>query len=287
MNEFTIHLVSSASMDIFPENALANFKNFFNEEISLQGDWRVALSEIIFPSRINQVNNTRIIKYSSEGNKNNQRSIPSGAVSKPYKGETVLINTGSYENLEHLIKAIKTATGLTKVSHQYIKITGVLVLFFGKNEGITFPDEEIPSILGFEGIKDGSGTHVGYKMIDSFDNLALGDGEAKAFVADYPIDLLEGKQLIFVYSNIIEYQHIGDPKAPLIRIIDSKQRLKNGSLCEIEPTHRIVFSNLEYKKLLSNNFQCIEAQLRTETGKFVPFTGTGKVILTLNFKKFN
>ena len=287
MHEFTIHLVSSASMDIFPENTLANFKNFFNEEISLQGDWRVALSEIIFPSRINQVNNTRIIKYSSEGNKNHQRSIPSGAVSKPYKGETVLINTGSYENLEHLIKAIKTATGLTKFSHQYNKITGVLVLFFGKNEGITFPDEEIPSILGFEGIKDGSGTHIGYKMIDSFDNLALGDGEAKAFVADYPFDLLAGKQLIFVYSNIIEYQHIGDTKAPLIRIIDSKQRLKNGSLCEIEPTHRIVFSNLEYKKLLSNNSQCIEVQLRTETGKFVPFTGTGKVILTLNFKKFN
>ena len=123
-------------------------------------------------------------------------------------------------------------------------------MFFGKNEGITFPDEEIPSILGFEGIKDGSGTHIGYKMIDSFDNLALGDGEAKAFVADYPFDLLAGKQLIFVYSNIIEYQHIGDTKAPLIRIIDSKQRLKNGSLCEIEPTHRIVFSNLEYKKLL-------------------------------------
>ena len=61
-----------------------------------------------------------------------------------------------------------------------------MVLFFGKNEGITFPDEEIPSILGFGGIKDGSGTHIGYKMIDSFDNLAMSDGEAKAFVADYP-----------------------------------------------------------------------------------------------------
>ena len=102
---------------------------------------------------------------SVDGNRNHQRSIPSGAVSKPYKGETVLINTGSYKNLEHLIKAIKTATGLTKFSHQYNKITGVLVLFFGKNERITFPDDEIPSTLGFEGIKDGSGTHIGYKML--------------------------------------------------------------------------------------------------------------------------
>ena len=133
----------------------------------------------MFPSRINQVQGTRIIKYFSEGNKNHQRSLPSGAVSKPYKGETFLIKVGSYENLEHLIKAINRATGQTKFSHQYNKIAGVLVLFFGKNERITFPDKEILSILGFGGIKDGLGTHIGYKMIDSFDISAMSDGEAK------------------------------------------------------------------------------------------------------------
>ena len=210
MNEFTIQLVSSASIDSFPENTLANFKNFFNGEISLEGDWRVYLSEIMFPSRINQVNSTR--KYSSQGNKNRQRSLPSAVVSKSYKGVTVLINAGSYENLEHLMKAIRTATGLTKLSHQYNKITGVLVFFFGKNEGITFLDEDIPSILGFGVIKDGAGTHICSKMIDSFDNLAMCNVEAKAFVAAYPFDLLAGRQLIFVYNIRIEYQHIGDTK---------------------------------------------------------------------------
>ena len=190
-------------MSIFAENTLADFKIFFIEEISLEGDWRVALSELMFPSRINQVNSNRIIKYSFEGNKSHQRNIPTVAVSKPYEGETVLIIAGSYEKLEHLIKAIKTVTGLTKFSLQHNKITGVLVLFFGNYEWITFPDEEIPSILGFGGIKDGSGTHIGYKMIDTFDNLAMGDGEAKTFVADYPFDLLARKQLIFVYSNIL------------------------------------------------------------------------------------
>ena len=48
-----------------------------------------------------------------------------------------------------------------------------------------------------------------------------------------------------------------------------------------------VFSNLENKKLLSKDFQSIENQLRTETGQLVPFAGTGKVILTLNFKKLD
>ena len=63
--------------------------------------------------------------------------------------------------------------------------------------------------------------------------LAMSDDEAKTFIADYPFDLLAVKQLIFVYSVIIEYQHIGDTKTPLIRVIDSNQRLKNDSLFEI------------------------------------------------------
>ena len=66
MNEFTIYLVSSASMNIFPKHSLANFRNYFNEEVNLEGDWRVAVSEIIFPSKINQVNTNHVIKYSEQ-----------------------------------------------------------------------------------------------------------------------------------------------------------------------------------------------------------------------------
>ena len=118
--------------------------------------------------------------------------------------------------------------------------------FFGKNEGITFTGNEIPSILGFNGIHEGSGYQIGYKMLESFENLAMADDEEKTFAGDYPFDLSARKQLLFIYVNIIEYQYVGYTEASLIRVIDLKQRLKNGSPCEIEPTHRIVFSNLEY-----------------------------------------
>ena len=47
--EFTVHLILTASMDYFPGNTLASFKIFCKEEIALDGDWRVALSKIIFP----------------------------------------------------------------------------------------------------------------------------------------------------------------------------------------------------------------------------------------------
>ena len=47
---FTISLVSSAPMKIFGENTLASFRNLVCEEINLQGERRVALSETTFPA---------------------------------------------------------------------------------------------------------------------------------------------------------------------------------------------------------------------------------------------
>ena len=122
-------------------------------------------------------------------------------------------------------------------------------------------------------------------MIPTRANRLMKNDETKTYYGDFPADLCAGKHLIFIYTNIIEYQYVGDAKAPLLRVIDSKHCLKNGSFCELEPTHRIVFTNLDYKKLLSNTIQSISIDLRTETGQLVPFSGTGKVILTLQFKK--
>ena len=261
MNEFTVHLVSSASINIFPQNTLSLFKNYFNEEINLEGDWRAALSEIIFPATINQVNGSDLKVFSSESLKFHEKSIPFDAVSKPYGGERAIIGIGSYENRDHLLRFLKTTSGLPHFDYQFNKINGVLFLFFRKNEGITFPDNKILSILGFNGIHDGSGYHIGYKMLETLENLAMADDEEKSFVGDYPFDLSAGKQLIFIYVNIIEYQYVGDTKAPLNRVIDSKQRLKNGSPCEIEPTHKNVAATWNtksyYQKIFSQSkFNC-------------------------------
>ena len=157
----------------------------------------------------------------------------------------------------------------------------------GKNGGIIFPSKENPSIIGFWSISDGYGVHMGYKMKSSTSNRLMKSNETAAHYGEFPVDLCSRNNLIFIYTNIIEYQYVGDTKAPLLRVRDSKQRLKNGSVCELEPTHRIVFSNLNYRKLLSNTIQSISIELRTEMGELVPFSGTGKVNLTLQFKKFS
>ena len=94
--------------------------------------------------------------------------------------------------------------------------------------------------------------------------------------------------MMFIYLDIIHYQIVVDTEAPLLRVIDTNRRVKNGYVCSIEPNHCKVFSNLDYNKLLVNNIQSIAVNLGTETGSFVPFAGGGgKVVLTLKFQKFS
>ena len=64
---FTITLVSSASMNVFKDYTLANFKNLLSKELNLQGEWRVAVTEITFPTQINNVTGNNIVYYKKDG----------------------------------------------------------------------------------------------------------------------------------------------------------------------------------------------------------------------------
>ena len=50
MESFTIGLVSNASGELFPDNPLSSFTNFLPEQLNLEGQWEVAISEISYPS---------------------------------------------------------------------------------------------------------------------------------------------------------------------------------------------------------------------------------------------
>ena len=55
MESFLIELVSNASAQLFPDNTLSSFTNFLTEELNLDGQWEVAISEISYPSMYQNV----------------------------------------------------------------------------------------------------------------------------------------------------------------------------------------------------------------------------------------
>ena len=86
----------------------------------MEGGWQVALREIIFSTKTNQVNRNELKIVSSEGLKFYEKNIPIDAVSR----------LGSRENHEHLLRAFKTDTGLPHFGYNYKKINAVLFLLF-------------------------------------------------------------------------------------------------------------------------------------------------------------
>ena len=279
---FTITLVSSASMNVFKDNTPANFKNFLSEEINLQGEWRVAVTETTFPTQINNVTDNNTVYYKKDRVIASMK-LEKDKISRPHLGETAKLTKGEYTSIEQIMDEIRRKTELEKLDYVTDPITKHLSLWRHYWEGITFSSPQIPSLLRFKGIRDGTGYHKDYKRGSSkYSTFTTQD-----FIADYPVDVCAGTQLIFFYLDIFHYQIVGDPKAPLLRVIDTNRRVKNGYACTIEPNHRKVFSNLDFKKLLVNNISIISVNLRTETGGLVPFAGGGKVVLTLKFQKFS
>lgn len=277
--EFTVHLVSSASMQTFPENSMASFRNQLHQQLTLEGDWRVALTEIIVPTFLNNVTDTNIRAYSKSDSditaSQNKKAMTRGRRGKQYK-----IKAGCYESPDKLLEEIEKVTKIKFLQRQVDSVTQKLTIELDNEEGLSFESKQIPGLLGLEGVPDVfDPVHIGFKAQAPF--------QRNKTVGVYPVDMTNGTQIMFVYADIIEYQILGNVKSPILRIIDSHRRLKNGSVQHQEPIHRIAFGNIEYKKLLTSTIQSVSIELRTETGKLVPFFGIGKVVLTLHFKRFD
>ena len=275
-DEFTIDSISNASMEIFSENTMASFRNQLSQPIQLQGDWQLALTSLSFPSNINNVNSGEIVAYTNSRTETDE--------SRNQSGQNRKIRTGIYSNWENLVTEIVRLANLKQFDRRFDKFKQKLTLTIGKNEGLSFQDNEIPSILGSKGTPDPSHSgfvHIGYKK-----NVENGNPNApNRHLANFPVDITCGSKLIFVYIDIIEHQHVGDSRAPVLKIIESERRLRNGSLITVTPVHHKTFTNLDYKHLLSNNIQNIKIELRNETGKLLPFTGIGKVVVSLKFQR--
>ena len=76
--------------------------------------------------------------------------------------------------------------------------------------------------MGFTGIPDGRGVHIGYKMGTVTSNKLMKSDETKAYYGEFPAELSAGMHLKLIYINIIKYQYVGNARAPLLRVIDSK-----------------------------------------------------------------
>ena len=90
-------------------------------------------------------------------------------------------------------------------------------------------------------------------------------------------DINEGFTSLYVYSNIVEPQIVGDAQAQLLRIVAVSGRGKARNQV-------VSFQHVQYLPVSDNGTETIQVLIRRDDGRPVPFQ-SGKVIITLHFKK--
>ena len=241
---FYITLPSNASLDIFPDNKTTSYRVKLPHTINLNGEWEVGLYSISYPNTwytLRDINTDTHIYYKDK----------EGFYS------VVKLDYGHYERIQDLIKNINSAltkyAGKGNVTLSLNALTGkVKVQLKSKYELILFGKMSI--ILGFGGKK----TEI-KKTSES------------PYVADLQII-----STIYVYSDIVQPQIVGDTSAKLLKTIPVEG--KYGDV--ITKT----FTNIEYVPIQTKSFEDMEILLRTNTGEPMPFEH-GKVVITLHFRQ--
>ena len=91
---------------------------------------------------------------------------------------------------------------------------------------------------------------------------------------------------LIIYTDLIEYNIVGDTKAPLLRCFPFISKLKSGDIITTEQYMNYqTFSNQQFRPLLKNSFHSIHIDLRDTSGEKIPFASVRITRLVLMFRK--
>ena len=205
MDSFTIELVSNASSQLFPHNTLSSFTNFLPEQVNLDGQWEVAISEISYPSMYQNVAQGKFIFYDEKLFKTT---------------EAYYLEPGLYSSITDIVEAMNTLiqernnhrdTCITiKVSRVTQKVN---VYLANEKSSLAIFSTDLGHIFGGD-VRNDSGI------------LMSGKGPHEPTFA---YDIIRIHSLM-IYTDIVEYNIVGDTKAPLLRCFPFISKLKSGDL---------------------------------------------------------
>ena len=89
-----------------------------------------------------------------------------------------------------------------------------------------------------------------------------------------------------VYTDIVEYNIVGDKKAPLLRCFPFISKLKSVDVITTgQYINYQTFSNLQFRRLLKNSLHSIHIYFPDTFGEKFPFVSTGITRLVFLFRK--
>jgi hypothetical protein len=280
-------------MNFYPENTLTNYTTRLHSEISLQGEWEVGLSEIIFPKNWMNVGEDQhitvtmyAIKY-PVGHVDYNKEIAEAADEDMIKYSYFVrahISKGYYKDVGSLVNEMNRELNLSLdyfltlksppsqfksrperdgfARFRYDANTN-LVSVYAMAQCEVSMTEDLVNMLGFSKDDFPIENQQDIPEILQAPRLAIVDSE---------------RQTMFVYCDVVESVPVGDTSAPLLRVVDIDSPFRSI-------VHKS-FDRPRYIALRKMNFQSLEIDIRDSIGRAIPFE-SGTVIVTLHFRRAN
>ena len=261
MDSFTIDLFSNASSQLFPNNTLSSFTNFLPEQVNLNGQWEVTISEISYPSMYQNLTEGKFMFYDDKFSKTT---------------EAYYLQPGLYSSITDIVEAMNTLIQErnnhrdTCITIKVSRVTQKVKVYLAKEESsLAIFSTDLGHIFGRD-VRNDSGILMSRK------------GPHEPTFAD---DIVRIHSLM-IYTDIVEYNIVGDTKEPLPRCFPFISKLKSSDIITTgQYMNYQSFSNLQFRRLLKNSFHSIHIDLRDTSGEKIPFVSVGITRLVLMFRK--
>ena len=242
---FYVTLPSNGPTSMYPKNTLSHFQTLLSSPIQLDGDYEVGLTEIMFPYNWQFRRNGKMV-FLKDGQAN----------------ATLELRFYVYDSIHMVIQSINDFTKHSNVpvQMQYNTTTHKVSIQGDVRWEVEFTDE--------------CNMEFGYKYpIIQF--AVIND----QIDANYPIaEQMNSIKALYIYSDICEYQHVGDAFVPLLRAVAVDNAVKYG-----EYVNKI-YTAPHYVPVMKRNFNSIEIDIKTDYSERIHF-GFGKVFVQLHFRQ--
>lgn len=317
IEEFTMNLISNASMETFPGNTLSSFTTLLPTPIQLSGEWQVALVEIAWPNVVQNVtvgeftvckirNHSPVEKRPLKHNRPGAISMVIPEAFQARSSKTSLysapvrhrLKPGCYTSVDTILEAMSNiATGKKSKSGNESKATSPA----HDSPMLSWKTDKVTRLLQvkFRGNLQEDGMKISIQSNDLQNILGTNviidcDGSQKEIVGDknatetvvkqvgkFPVDLNGGSHTMFLYCDLVQNQTLGDKQTALLRSIPLKSVTLAHALGEMN--HKS-FNNLQWKRVIKPQFQSISITLANEMGQRMPFLSCGRTNVTLAFR---
>ena len=297
--EFQITLPSNASMKTSPDNRPSNYTTTLASPLNLERVWEAALIDVQYPHNwMNIPKDVYIMFAFKPTNHEKLHLVDIYAITQfglnAYKKEIL-----EEVKLANEITYLKDKTGeviVVRIPKGYYGSIADIITVLNQgiqdelNRGGPTARDKIKEIdLAFQVNPITRTLRVFKKGMDSMDIVCMDKqiksilNQAKEELSDKADVLGEEKLLwetissIYVYTDIIKYQFIGDVKAPVLGQFPVQGKDGDQSYWCFQPP---IYTPLQITDIPKINIQLVD-----DTGEEIPFAADGKVVVRLHFRR--